>query len=158
MISGRDLHTMQTSGKYPCAVCRKGAPKKTQSSVVDVRFGFTKSVPISQVDQLKILILGVEGVLVMHGQLIDLMLNSNLLIEKLMQLTTLSILVTAFVQVKAVSLPLLRDVALHGEHLENSYPCLLLEQFLLTHVVKCITAVSDGRCFIHQNLTSELTS
>ena len=153
MISGRDLHTMQTSGKYPCAVCRKGAPKKTQSSVVDVRFGFTKSVPISQVDQLKILILGVEGVLVMHGQLIeDLVLKSNLLIEKLMQLSVLSILVTVFVQVKTVSLPLLRDVALHGEHLENSYPCRLVEQFLLTQVVKCITAVSDRRCFIHQNV------
>ena len=24
MISGRDLHTLQTSGKYPCAVCQKG--------------------------------------------------------------------------------------------------------------------------------------
>ena len=24
MISGRDLYTWQTSGKYPCAVCRKG--------------------------------------------------------------------------------------------------------------------------------------
>ena len=24
MILGRDLHTLQTSGKYPCAVCRKG--------------------------------------------------------------------------------------------------------------------------------------
>ena len=27
MISGRDLHTLQTSGKYPCAVCRKGVRK-----------------------------------------------------------------------------------------------------------------------------------
>ena len=24
MISGRDFHTLQTSGKYSCAVCRKG--------------------------------------------------------------------------------------------------------------------------------------
>ena len=24
MISGRDLHSLQTSDKYPCAVCRKG--------------------------------------------------------------------------------------------------------------------------------------
>ena len=56
----------------------------TQSSV-DVRFGFTKSVPISQVDQLKILILDVEGVLVIHGQLMeDLVLKSNLLMENLM--------------------------------------------------------------------------
>ena len=29
MISGRDLHTMQTSGKYPCAVCRKGVRKNS---------------------------------------------------------------------------------------------------------------------------------
>ena len=29
MILGRDLHTLQTSGKYPCAVCRKGAGKKS---------------------------------------------------------------------------------------------------------------------------------
>ena len=27
MISGRDLHTLQTSGKYSCAVCRKGIGK-----------------------------------------------------------------------------------------------------------------------------------
>ena len=29
MVSGRDLHTMQTSGKYPCAVCRKGVRKNS---------------------------------------------------------------------------------------------------------------------------------
>ena len=29
MISGRDLHTLQTSGKYPCAVCRKGVGKNS---------------------------------------------------------------------------------------------------------------------------------
>ena len=27
MISGKDFHTFQTSGKYPCAVCRKGVEK-----------------------------------------------------------------------------------------------------------------------------------
>ena len=27
MILGRDLHTLQTSGKYPCAVCKKGVKK-----------------------------------------------------------------------------------------------------------------------------------
>ena len=32
-----------------------------------------------------------------------------------------SILVTVFVQVVVVSLPLLKDAALHGENLENSY-------------------------------------
>ena len=59
----------------------------------------------------------------MHRQLIeDLVLKSNL--------TILSILVTAFVQVEFVSLLLLRDSALHGENLENSYPCLLAKQFL----------------------------
>ena len=40
----------------------------TQSSVVDVHFGFTKSVSISQI-LMKILISGVEGGLVMHRQL-----------------------------------------------------------------------------------------
>ena len=29
MISGRDFHTLQTSGKYPCAVCRKGVGKNS---------------------------------------------------------------------------------------------------------------------------------
>ena len=29
MISGRDLHTLQTSDKYPFAVCRKGAGKNS---------------------------------------------------------------------------------------------------------------------------------
>ena len=50
MISGRDLHTLQTSGKYPCAVCKKTVLRRTQSSVVNVCFEFTKSVLISQVD------------------------------------------------------------------------------------------------------------
>ena len=27
MILGRDFHTLQTSGKYPCAVCKKGVRK-----------------------------------------------------------------------------------------------------------------------------------
>ena len=59
----------------------------------------------------------------MHRQLIeDLVLKSNL--------TILSILVTVLVQVEFVSLLLLRDSALHGENLENSYPCLLVKQFL----------------------------
>ena len=45
----------------------------------------SQSVPISQVDWLNILILGVEGVLVMHRQLMeDLELKSNLLMESLM--------------------------------------------------------------------------
>ena len=29
MILGRNLHTLQTSGKYPCAVCRKGVGKNS---------------------------------------------------------------------------------------------------------------------------------
>ena len=40
MISGRDIHTFQTSGKDPCAVCR-------------------------------IMILGVEGVLVIQEQFLE---------------------------------------------------------------------------------------
>ena len=45
MISGRDIHTFQTSGKYPCAVCR-------------------------------IMILGVEGVLVIQEQFLEDLLRS----------------------------------------------------------------------------------
>ena len=56
----------------------------TQSSVVDVHFGFTRSVSISQI-LMKILISGVEGGLVMRRQLIeDLGLRSNLLMESSM--------------------------------------------------------------------------
>ena len=44
-------------------------------------------------------------------------------------LAVLSILVTVFVQVEVVSLPLLKDAARHGENLENCYPCLLVKQF-----------------------------
>ena len=29
MISGRDHYTLQTSGKYPCVVCRKGVRKNS---------------------------------------------------------------------------------------------------------------------------------
>ena len=47
--------------------------------------GSEKSVLISQVDKFKMLILGVEGVLVMYGQLMeDLVLKSNLLMASLM--------------------------------------------------------------------------
>ena len=109
----------------------------------------TKSVLISHVDWLKILILGVEGVLVMHGQLMeDLVLKSNLLMANLMQLS-MPILVTIFVKVEVVNLPLLKDAALHGGIQRTVFfqrkvrePCLLVKQFLKTHVVKCITAVS----------------
>ena len=45
MISGRDIHLFQTSGKYPCAVCR-------------------------------IMILGVEGVLVIQEQFLEDLLRS----------------------------------------------------------------------------------
>ena len=69
-----------------------------------------------------------------------------------MKLTNLSILVTVFVQVGVVSLPLLKDTALHGKDLDNSYLCLLVKQLLETHVVKRIPGVSEGRCFIYHNV------
>ena len=54
--------------------------KRTQSCIVDIRFKFTK-----RVDYLRILILGVEGVLAMQGQLMeDFVFKSNLLMESLM--------------------------------------------------------------------------
>ena len=58
----------------------------------------------------------------------DLVLKSNLLMASL--LTILFILVSVFAQVEVVSLPLLKDAALHGENLENCSPCLLVKQFL----------------------------
>ena len=60
----------------------------------------------------------------------DLLLKSNLVMKNLMQLTILSILATVFLQVDIVNLPLLKDVTLHGENLEDSYPCLHVKQFL----------------------------
>ena len=91
----------------------------------------------------------------MHKQLMeDLVLKSNLLMESLMYLTILSILATVFVQAEVVSLPLFKDAVLHEKNLEDSYPCFLVNQFLQTHVVKFLTAVSEGQCFIHQNIES----
>ena len=67
----------------------------------------------------------------MHRKLMeDLMLKSNLVMKNLMQLTILSILATVFLQVDIVNLPLLKDATLHGENLEDSYPCLHIKQFL----------------------------
>ena len=45
MIASGDLHTLQTSGKYARKVSGR-----TQSSVIDVRFRFTKGVLIPQID------------------------------------------------------------------------------------------------------------
>ena len=50
MIPGRDLRKLQTSGKYPCAVCRKGVGKNSIFCSGCSFFQFTKSVPISHVD------------------------------------------------------------------------------------------------------------
>ena len=60
----------------------------------------------------------------------DLVLNSNVVMKNLMKLIILSIFVTVFIQVEVVSFPLLRDAALHGQYLENSYLCSLAKQFL----------------------------
>ena len=46
----------------------------------------------------------------------NLVLKSNLL------LAILSILVMVIVQMEVVTLPLLKDAALHGENLDNCYP------------------------------------
>ena len=94
-----------------------------------------------------------EGILLMNGQLMEyLVFNTNSLMASLTQLTDVSILMTVFVLVKVVGLPLLIDVTHHGENLENSYHYLHGKQFLETLVVRCITAVSEGRFFIHQNV------
>ena len=49
MISGRDLHTLQTSGKYPCAVCRKSVGKNS-IFCSGCSFWCSQSVPVSQGD------------------------------------------------------------------------------------------------------------
>ena len=67
----------------------------------------------------------------MHRQLMkNLLLKSNLLMASLMLSTILSIVVTVFVQVTVVSLPLLKGAASHGENLGDCYPCLLVKHFL----------------------------
>ena len=89
---------------------------RTWPSVVDAGFGLTSVLTI-QTYWWKILILGVEGVSVILRQLMEnLVLKSNLL------LAILSILVMVIVQMEVVTLPLLKDAALHGENLDNCYP------------------------------------
>ena len=84
MISGRDLHTLQTSGKYPCVVCMKGVGK---NSVFCSGCSFWVHRKCSD-------ILGrlvedpdfrCRSCLGNHGQLMeDLVLKSNFLMENLM--------------------------------------------------------------------------
>ena len=76
---------------------------RTQSSVVDVHFGFTKcsNIPgrLDEDPDFRCRCLGI------YGQLMeDLVFKFNLLMESMMQLTILSILVTVFALVEVVSL------------------------------------------------------
>ena len=84
MVSGRYLHTLQSSGKYHCAVCRKGVGRNSifcrESSFWVHKKCF--NIPYRLVEDPE---LGLEGILVMHRQLMeDLALKSNLLMESLM--------------------------------------------------------------------------
>ena len=120
MILGRDFHTLQTSGIYPCTVCRKGVGK---NSVFCSRYSFWVHKKCFDIP----------------GKLVE---NPDFMCRRCLgnawanwwktlcwnptcwwkassncikQLTILSILVTVFVEMDVVSLPLLRDAALHGE-------------------------------------------
>ena len=67
MSNGRHLHTLQTSIKYPCAVCRKGVGKNSLFCNgcwlwVQKRCSDIPERLLEDPD------LGVQGVLVMHGQ------------------------------------------------------------------------------------------
>ena len=130
MISGRDLHTLQTSGKYLCAACKKGFRKYSilcsgcsfwvhkkffnipGRVVKDPEFRFRRCLGNGR---------AIDGRPCVEVQLpqgkIDVVDN----------FVYFGILVTVF---EVVSLPLLRDATQHGENLENSYPCLLVKQFL----------------------------
>ena len=84
MVSGRYLHTLQSSGKYHCAVCRKGVGRNSifcrESSFWVHKKCF--NIPYRLIEDPE---LGLEGILVMHRQLMeDLALKSNLLMESLM--------------------------------------------------------------------------
>ena len=84
MILGRYLHTFQTSGECSCAVCRKVDGK---DSIFCSGFSFwvLKSILISKIYWLKILMLSEGGVLVMHRKFMEeLVLESNLLMTRFM--------------------------------------------------------------------------
>ena len=84
MISRRDLHTLRTFGKYPCAVCRKGGGK---NSIFCSGCSFwvhkkCSDIPGRLVEDPDF---RCRRCLVMHGQLMeDLVLKSNLLMASLM--------------------------------------------------------------------------
>ena len=78
-ISSRDLHTLQTYSKYPCAVCRKGVRKNSvfcSGCLCQVHKKCSNiSGRLAEDPDSKC-----RGVLVKHGQLMeDLVLKSNLL-------------------------------------------------------------------------------
>ena len=130
LIASRDLHALQTSGRYHCEVCRKGVRK---NSIFCSRYSLwgrkkcsdTPDRIVKDPDFRCRRCLG-------NARAIDgrpCVLKSNLQMANLMWLI-LSILVTSFVQVEVVSLALLKDTALHGENLKKCYFCLIVKQFL----------------------------
>ena len=79
LISSRDLHTLETSSKYPCAVCRKGVRKNSvfYSGCLCRVHKTCSNISLRLVEDPDF---KCRGVLVKHGQLMeDLVLKSNLL-------------------------------------------------------------------------------
>ena len=151
IISGRDLHTLQTSGKYPCAVCRKDVGKNSilcsgcscwvHKKCSDIPGGLAKDPDF-------------RGRCPGNAWAIDRRpcVEVQLADEKLDVVNNFVYFGDCICQVEVLNLPLSKDATLHGESLKKSYPCLLVKQFLQIHVVKCITAASEGPCSIYQNV------
>ena len=129
MISSRDLHTLQTSGKYPCAVCRKGARKNPIfcggcSFWVHKKCSNIPGILVEDTDSRCRRCLG-------NAQAIDgrACVEIQLAVRKLDLVENFVYLGDSTCQMEVVSLQLLKDAALHGENLEKYYPCLLVKQF-----------------------------
>ena len=144
--------------------------KRTQSSVVDVHFGYTKCYSIS-VRLVEDVHFGFTKCYSISGRLVEdpdfrcrrclgnvrttdgrPCVEVQLGDEKLDVVDNFVHLGKCVCPGGCCELATIKRCRSDGENLENSYPWLLVKHFLETHVVKCITAVSEGRCFIHQNV------
>ena len=109
IISGRDLYTLQTSGKYPCAVCRQGVGKNSifcsgYSFLVHKKCSDIPGKVVEEPDFSCKRCLG-NARAIDRRRCVELQLPHG----KLDVVDNLSIMVTVFFQVEVVSLPLLKD-------------------------------------------------
>ena len=109
IISGRDLYTFHTSGKYPCAVCRQGVGKNSIfcsgcSFLVHKKCSDIPGKVVEEPDFSCKRCLG-NARAIDRRRCVELQLPHG----KLDVVDNLSIMVTVFFQVEVVSLPLLKD-------------------------------------------------